>query len=666
MSRLFFYFTLIIVIFSNKSLTQERYIIYFKDKGRYEQLYAKKSFFSKSEALKFISESSYKRRLKSLPEDKIIDWRDLPIDEKYLDSLKSYGLKIKYKLKWFNAIGCYLNENQLNSIRLLSFVSHIQKARDIYYNKDFERNNNDNLILKNKKPFDVKNYNINYGNSFLQISFTDVLSLHNIGIDGSGVIVGVLDTGFDWKRHEALKTRKIIAEWDFVNNDSITTNQSEDSPGQHNHGTLCFSVIGGYAEGKLVGVAYNSSFLLAKTENITSETKLEEEAYAAALEWMDSIGVDVTTSSLGYNIFDNPADSYTYANMNGNTAIVTKAVNIAFEKGILTFTSAGNEGNNSWRYIIAPADGFNVIAVGAVNSSLQIASFSSRGPTYDGRIKPDVCALGVNVYGAQAGTISNYTSSSGTSLACPLAAGVGALLLSTYPWLSNVQARDIILKTASNFNSPNNDYGYGIISAKKAIEYPNIKKENDKIILNKSFISDSINSVYVKIYNQNFNFIDSIQLSKYKEYFYNVDITSYSIYSKIFFKFIINYLNDKKEEFPQNSSFYSYKYNQVIVDFKEKNMPSKFELSQNYPNPFNMKTTIDFSVLNSSEIKIIVYDIMGKEVKTIFNDNVSPGNYKTFWDGLNNNGKVCSSGVYFYSLYANGKFLKSKKMILIK
>src|SRR4030065_580429 len=177
--------------------------------------------------------------------------------------------------------------------------------------------------------------------------------------------------------------------------DESTENDSLDNPSQHNHGTLVFSIVGGFKEGSLIGSAFGSDFILAKTEDIRSEKHIEEDKYAAALEWMESYGVDITSSSLGYSTFDPPEFSYTYADMDGKTTIVTKALELTFRRGVVTVSSAGNEGGTSWFYITAPADGINTLAIGAVNNDNQIAAFSSRGPSYDGRIKPDVVTQGV-------------------------------------------------------------------------------------------------------------------------------------------------------------------------------------------------------------------------------------------------------------------------------
>ena len=233
-------------------------------------------------------------------------------------------------------------------------------------------------------------------------------------LHGNGIIIGILDSGFKWKGHESLINANVISEYDFIFKDSVTENQAGDRSDQHSHGTQVFSVIGGYKDSVLIGAAFNSSFILAKTEDLRSESHLEEDNYAAALIWMESLGVDVTTSSVGYNIFDDSVFSYKYSDMNGKTTIVTKAAELAFQRGIVTLSAAGNEGDDPWFHIIAPADGFNTIGVGAVTSNNQLANFSSRGPTSDGRIKPEIVAQGVGVFFASTSGFNTYSSGNGT------------------------------------------------------------------------------------------------------------------------------------------------------------------------------------------------------------------------------------------------------------
>ena len=354
-------------------------------------------------------------------------------------------------------------------------------------------------------------FSFDYGPSFDQLQLSDIPAVHTKGITGEGVLLGLLDTGFNWKNHESLTDATVVAEYDFIFKDESTANDSLDNPSQHNHGTLVFSIVGGFKDSSLIGAAFGSDFILAKTEDIRSEKHIEEDNYAAAIEWMESYGVDITSSSLGYSTFDPPEFSYTYSDMDGKTTIVTKAVELAFRRGVVTISSAGNEGGTSWFYITAPADGINTLAIGAVNNENQVASFSGHGPSYDGRIKPDVVTQGVGVYGAAAGNLSGYTTASGTSVAAPIASGVAALLLSAYPHLKNTQVRNILIETADNSSSPNNERGYGLLSAVRAIEFPNLDAADGTFLLNKMFITEeNINPQTVRI-NYSTNGVDFIQ-----------------------------------------------------------------------------------------------------------------------------------------------------------
>ena len=247
-----------------------------------------------------------------------------------------------------------------------------------------------------------------------------------------------MDAGFSNLTHEAFSSMDIIAKWDFVDNDLDV--------GGHSHGTGTLSTIGGFMEGQLIGPAYGASFILARTENDpASETPIEEDNWIAALEWADSIGVDVTSTSLGYLDFDAPYTSYTWEDMDGNTALITIAADHAVKLGITVVNSAGNNGYNSLHNTLnAPADGDSVITIGAVSSSGVISSFSSVGPTADGRIKPDLLAMGSSVYAASTAGTSSYAYVSGTSFSCPLAAGVCALMLQKNPSLAPMEILQLI------------------------------------------------------------------------------------------------------------------------------------------------------------------------------------------------------------------------------
>jgi serine protease AprX len=276
----------------------------------------------------------------------------------------------------------------------------------------------------------------------------------------------VLDAGFDNLAHPAFATLRIVATRDFVNRDDSV---ADGDVGEGSHGTATLSVIGGFQPGQIIGPAYAASYILAKTENTESETPVEEDNWAAAVEWAESLGVDVISSSLGYLTYDRPFPSYTAAQLDGNTAISTRAADLAAERGVMVVNSAGNEGNASANTLGAPADGNLVLAVGAVSSTGARASFSSVGPTADGRIKPDVAAQGVGVKVAQPDRGSSYTTANGTSFSCPLTAGVVALLVQANPSATVPQVFDALRSTASQATRPDNLLGYGIVDALAAL-----------------------------------------------------------------------------------------------------------------------------------------------------------------------------------------------------
>ncbi len=501
---------------------------------------------------------------------------------------------------------------------------------------------------------------------------SDIPKVHELGFAGKDVIIGLLDSGFDWKNRKCFEKVKVIAEHDFVNNDTVTNH------GGYGHGTAVFSILAGFDEGELIGPAYDAKFILAKTEYVPTETHLEEDNYAAALEWMDSIGVDITSSSLGYNEFDKGEESYTYENMDGKTTIVTKAAEKAFSKGIVVITAAGNEGNKKWRYITAPADGFNVIAVGAVSSDSVVTFFSSQGPTADGRIKPEVVAQGENVY-HEAWYNEGYSSGSGTSYSAPIVAGIAGQLLSAYPYLKNTQVREILLEASDSVSSPNNFTGYGLLSSLKAVTFPNIKNENGKYILNKIFKPSNINrSIWLEYYYNNSDTIKVAKLEKNQKGIYSFNIPEADENNILVFSYEIRDENNNiLYKVPERKN-YVWRYGEENVHLnlnvpKLNIIPQNYYLSQNYPNPFNSTTTIQYSIptpphsstsqgegAREEFISLKVYDILGREIATLVNTVKEPGNYLVKFDASN-----FASGIYFYRLIAND-FIQTKKMVYLR
>ncbi|MDP2982444.1 MAG: S8 family serine peptidase [Candidatus Latescibacter sp.] len=309
-----------------------------------------------------------------------------------------------------------------------------------------------------------------YGVMYDELKMLNIPAVHTRGYTGKGVEVGILDTGFDKiKETGCLKNVRIVHTRNFVRG-------GEDVSGDY-HGSFVLACLGGMLDGEYYGPAFNASFLLAVTDDVSTETHTDEDRWVAGVEWCDSLGAKLISSSLVYNEFDNPADNYRRQDMNGHTSIVARGAEIAASRGIVMVNAAGNEGTTSWGIITTPGDAEHVIAIGAVNvvkaGDPVIAAFSSRGPTADGRIKPDVVAPGQGVYVPTLGTTGFYMMTSGTSLATPLISGLCALILETHPSWTPAQVMAALKASARDLGDPGPDniYGWGLPDALKAIDY---------------------------------------------------------------------------------------------------------------------------------------------------------------------------------------------------
>ncbi|MBS1516564.1 MAG: S8 family peptidase [Bacteroidetes bacterium] len=425
---------------------------------------------------RYLTERAIQRRMKVKPADALVDYTDIPLNESYVTGITQSGLKIKNRSKWFNSISCYADRNQIEELASKDYVSRIDLVRtfrkdndDIEFKNNVQENIEQNSSIENDAP-----YVLNYGNSINQMELINAPTAHDSGYYGQGVIVASFDAGFDNLQHpcfDSLRARGFRS-YDFVNHDTIVGNENGQM-GEGSHGTETLSLVGGYKPGSLISPAFRSSFILAKTENTDSETPVEEDNWIAAAEWVDSLGADVITSSVGYLDMDpGSSHSYDWTWMNGDSCVITIGADLAVNKGIIVCNSAGNEGYNaSHNTLIAPADGDSVITVGSVNSNRNRSSFSSVGLTTDGRIKPDLCALGSgNVVASPGAGNTGYTSGSGTSFSCPMTAGVCAVILSANYSLTPMQVLQVLRQTADSSATPNRLRGWGLINCWEALK----------------------------------------------------------------------------------------------------------------------------------------------------------------------------------------------------
>lgn len=651
MIKLFF----VLIIAQTISAQQDRYFIFFKEKD--ESSFNKSSLIY-NEILNSLSDKSIERRIKHRGEENILAWEDIPIISDYIYLIEQTGAVVYRKLNWFNAVSVYADNVILEKIKSFEFVKEVRRVNKITYKEQVEIKEENTRFSFHK----INNNDLDYGGSFNQLNLSDIPQVHAKGIIGKNVRIGVLDTGFDWQTHESLNHINVIGERDFIFNDSITANEPGDAPGQHNHGTYVLSIVGGLKDSMLIGAAFGSSFLLAKTEDIRSEKNIEEDNYAAALEWMEALGVDITTSSLGYNEFDPGETSYTYADMNGNTTIVTKAVENAFNVyGIVTITSAGNEGNKPWKYITAPADGFNIIAVGAVDFSNNLASFSSRGPTSDGRIKPEITTQGVSVFGATAGFPDKYGSASGTSCSAPIAAGITALLLEAFPHLSNKQVRSIIIQSGYNAGNPNNDRGYGLLSAVRALSFPNAEAKGDSLIIRKIFFDEDIQNLTATLH-YSFDGNEFVQInSVFDTLVHQFYIPNFDNNDEIIFYLTYQRISGDIITIPGEGRYFKKLAGSNLIEANQTFNQSELKFSNSYPNPFipNLHKNVIVKLNGAVKSNVIVYNSMGEHIR-----DLEVINNRIIWDGKNNHGINVSSGVYLISVVVNDEII-TKKLILL-
>lgn len=379
-----------------------------------------------------------------------LDQHDYSLSTNYKKQLNQLGIKVVYVSRWLGAI-CIETEKPVDQLQSLAFVQSIERHKTLVLN--------DKVLSSKKAKISSHNRSSSkYGIAENQIQMLNGVSLHDQGYKGEGITIGVFDNGFAGADtidalDSLINDGRVKAVYDFVNDNDQVYDDGD-------HGTMVLSTMASNYPDSIIGTAPNANYYLFVTEDTYSESQVEEVNWLKAIEYADSLGVDVTNTSLGYTEFDNPKENYTYEDMDGNTTIITKAADMAAKKGILVVSSAGNSGNDPWYYISAPADGDSVLAIGAVNYFGEIVSFSSRGPSYDGRVKPNVCAQGA--YSAVVRPNNQLTYSNGTSFSGPILAGMAACLMQANPEKTNMDLFKAIEKSSHQFDNPDHHYGYGI------------------------------------------------------------------------------------------------------------------------------------------------------------------------------------------------------------
>ena len=440
-----------VVLQSMAQIAPDKYYVQFTDKNN--------SPYSLNNPEAFLTQRAIERRAN---QGIGYDERDLPVNPQYVDGVAATGAEILFPTRWLNGTTIHTTDPAvIDAINALPYVVNVRAISANTQNSTKPFFENESVGSENR-PSNFKNgrdvENFNFGFSYDQINLINGIPLHNAGYRGEGMVIAVLDAGFDFvdtdKLFDSLRNDgRILGTKDFV------------TPGGnvyqgHYHGRMVLSTMAANIPGLMIGTAPKASYWLLRSENAPQEYVDEEYNWVSAAEFADSVGADVINSSLGYTEFDDPSQNHTYADMDGNTTVVTRGADVAAAKGILVVNSAGNSGSDSWYYIGAPADGDSVFTIGAVDNFGNYANFSSKGPTADGRIKPNIVATGLST------TISDgndsITYGSGTSFSSPIIAGMSACLWQAMPGKTNMEIQDAIMQSASQASNPDDFIGWGI------------------------------------------------------------------------------------------------------------------------------------------------------------------------------------------------------------
>jgi serine protease AprX len=447
-----------------------------------------------------------------------IDARDVPVTEAYIQEVKnSPGITYWAKSKWMNCVYVQGTVNDLEALLDLPYVVGIE-----YADKDLNFPNPQTVPDKFKVLSDSESrVEYNYGAAANQIEMISGDYLHLQDFTGEGMIVAVMDSGFpNFATNpgfaHVMDNGRLLGTFDFYS-------RTSDVSGTGSHGIQTTSDIGGFLDNQFAGTAPEASFYLFRTEYGPSENPREEAWWVEALERADSLGVDVVNTSLGYQAYDNANYDHSYEDLDGVTTFAARGANLAYEKGMVLVTSAGNQGN-SFGTVATPADAIGLLAVGAVNNLGNYVSFSSRGPTVDGRIKPDVMAKGQSAAVISSSGVVDF--SSGTSFSSPIIAGAVTCLWQAFPETTNVDLMQAVRESAHLYNNPTDQMGYGIPNFELAFNILSTLSQNDNLLksqvaLSPNPVSDifsvllpqSVERAELQVYNMLGQFIETISVT---------------------------------------------------------------------------------------------------------------------------------------------------------
>ena len=548
-----------------------------------------------------------------------LDFFDIPISAEYVRSLQEAGMEVKNQSRWLNAISGYADYETLQKVSAFPFVMQVRPVAGAVKEPL--------LPVETPKLDGIPLPDSLYGSSLTQLKLINVPLVHRFGFTGKGVLIALFDTGFRLD-HPAFDSLHLVAKYDFINNDT-SVGETVCSDPNPRHGTLTLSAIAGFDPGNLIGSAYGADYAVAKTEDPCDEVPSEEDNWVAAAEWADSLGADIISSSLGYY------DWYTYADLDGNTAAITIAADRAVSRGIAVFNCAGNTRAGCgpepcFHYIIPPCDGDSVMAIGAVDGLGHILAFSSAGPTYDGRIKPDLVAMGFLVYSAD--HLGGYTLASGTSMAAPLAAGAAALIWEAHPDWGPVQVGDAMKQSADRYNNPDDLYGYGLFDTYKAADLFRINSVPPIFLA----VGDSLNlRITVSGMEGSIPELSAENLPSSAVFVDNHDRTG-----NLKYKAIREDSGTRSIVFIATLGAGEYRLAVSLTVLAGRGVTFG-------PNPFSDSVTIFLGPAAGRPVEISIHSADGEKVWGKFSDNYNSERGTVIWHGVNDRGEKVTPGVYY-------------------
>lgn len=658
-----------------------RWWVYFTDKGPATSSPAN------------LSNRTLQRRAKVLPPNALTDETDRPVSAAYLEALRSSGLRIRAVSRWLNAASVEpAGGTWPGSLRQLSFVARVEPVR-VGQRRPLPAPIAPDAPVLHKGSSRTL---LSYGSSATQNANVNATPLHNAGIIGAGVLVGMLDDGYNFHReHPALARIRVVAEYDFIQRDSNTSVQAGETVDQGYHGSATLGTLAGYLPDTLIGPAFGASLALGKTEVGPTETAVEEDYYVEGLEWLEGLGVDIISTSLGY------IEWYSHAQLDGQTAVTTRAARHLAGRGVLLVTAMGNENNfqpgtSTTGTLIAPADADSIVSVGATFSDGILTSFSSTGPTADARMKPEVVAQGAGVIAPVGTAPTGFRFWNGTSFSTPLTAAAAALILSAHPDATPMQIRAALMATANRSSDgtsmtstwPNPFYGYGRVDARAAALSLGPVISNLPIV--EYYVKNGTPTLYVSVRALSNTTLSTSEFALFYRH------RSGGSFTRVSFLPTATpglYAASVPVSGPDDTSYVGYvtygddggsilrrPVGTGTFDLKPSTdslsalfppgatppIPAGYRLETNFPNPFNAGTNFRFSAPRRENVRIDVFDLLGRHVAAVFDGPAVVGDNTIPWNDVRDvSGRALASGVYVYRLTSPQSTL-SGTMVFLK